>query len=92
MPPATNVAFMTWLNSNNMTKLISNAVLVHINYEGITNFVSLTDFDNKIIESLRTTCKEKIPTITDDKSAGITYEPKILGSNIYSGCNPSIDC
>ena len=40
-------AFITWIKSNNMINLISNAAVVHIAYEGITNFVYLNDFDKK---------------------------------------------
>ena len=58
--------------------------MVCINYEGITNFVSLTDFDNKIIESLPTNFKEKITAITDYPSADITAAPAVPGANIYS--------
>ena len=66
MPHATNAFFRTWLNSNNTIKISSNAAVVRITYDGIVNFVSLADFDQKSIESLPTTCKDKIPAITDD--------------------------
>ena len=61
MPPATNSALRTWLNSNNMIKISSDSAVVFITYEVIINFVSLTDFYKKIIESLPTTCQDKIP-------------------------------
>ena len=53
-------------------------------YEGITNFSSLTYFGKKGIESIPTTCRGEIPTITDDQSAGITSEPAFPGANISS--------
>ena len=82
MYPNTNAALVTCLKSNNTINIISDADVVRITYESITKFVSLTDFDKKIIESLPTTCKEKIPAITDDPSAGITSETAIPGVNI----------
>ena len=38
----------------------------------------------KSIESLLTTCKEKIPAITDYLEPGITAEPSVTGTNISS--------
>ena len=83
MPHATNAFFRTWLNSNNTIKISSNAAVVRITYDGIVNFVSLADFDQKSIESLPTTCKDKIPAFTDDTASGITAEPAVTGYNIY---------
>ena len=58
------------------------ASVVYMTYEGITNFSSLTNFYKKSIESLQTTCKEKITAIIDDPSAGITSELVVPGVNI----------
>ena len=80
----TNTAFRTWINYNNCIKLSSDTAAVRFTYEDITNFVSLTDFFKKQIESLPTTCKEKIPAITDDTSAVITAEPSLPGATISS--------
>ena len=44
MPLATNYALRTWSKSNNTLNLSSNAAVVCITYEGITNFANLTDF------------------------------------------------
>ena len=84
MPTDNNAEFRTCLKSNNTIKLSSDASIVHITYESITNFVFLSDFDTKTIESLPTNCKEKIPDITDDPAAGITDETVVLTSNISS--------
>ena len=82
MYTATNYSFITWLNSNNTIKISSDAAVGCITYEGINNFVSLTGFDKKSIESLPATCNEKIPVIADDPSADITAEPAAPGANI----------
>ena len=82
MTPDTNDAFRTCLQPNNTINIISNADVVCITYEGITNFSSPTDFDKKSIESLPATCNEKIPVIADDPSADITAEPAAPGANI----------
>ena len=58
------------------------ASVVYMTYEGITNFSSLTNFYKKSIESLPTTCKEKITAIIDDPAAGITSELVVPGVNI----------
>ena len=55
-----------------------------MNYEGITNFKYVTNFDKKSIGSLPTNCMEKIPTIIDDPASGITSEPALNGANTDS--------
>ena len=82
MPPSTNYFFRTWIKYNSTIKLRSDAAVVHIPYEGISNCALLTDSDKKTIESLLTICNEKIPTIIDDTAAGITAESGIHGANI----------
>ena len=44
-------------------------------------------FNTEIIESLTTTCQDKIPAITDNPSAGITGESDMPGANISSITN-----
>ena len=63
-----------------MINLSSNTAVVHITYEGITNFVSLTNFEKKNIESITTTETEKILSITYDPAAGINAKPSIPGA------------
>ena len=52
MNPDTTASLRTWINSNNTIKIIPNTYVVHVTYEGITNFATLAYFDKKIIESL----------------------------------------
>ena len=48
------------------------------------NLSPLLILTRKAFESLPTTCKEKIPTITDNPSSGITAELAVPVANIYS--------
>ena len=84
MPPTVNANFKSWLKSNVNMKLSSDAAVTRITYEGITNYDSLVDFDKKSIESLPSTCKEKIPAITEDVPNGVTAEVEISGANVSS--------
>ena len=82
MPPSINSDFRTWINSNNTINLISDAYVVCITYEVITNFAYLTNIVKKTIESLLTTFKDNITTIIYDPVAGITAEPTVPGAKI----------
>ena len=84
MPPAVTASFKSWLKANTNTKLSSDAAVLRITYEGITNFKSLDDFDKNSIESLHLICKRKIPEIVEDVAAGITAEPEVLRAKISS--------
>lgn len=65
-------------------KLSSDAAVTCLTYEGITNFLSLMDFDTKSIEQLPATCKETIVAVVADVDAGIAEEPEVASSNISS--------
>jgi len=84
MPPAVTASFKIWLKGNTNMKLSSDAAVLRITYEGITNFKSLDDFDKKSINSLPLICKGKIPEIVKDVAAGLTADPEILGANVSS--------
>ena len=62
--------------------MISDAAVLRITHEGITNYDSLLDFDKKIIQILPSTCKEKTPAIASYRANGIAVEPEIPGVNI----------
>lgn len=81
---AVTQAFKSWLKSGTNMKLSSDAAVLRLTHEGITNYDSLLDFDTKSIERLPATCKEKINAIIDDADAGITAEPEIAGANLSS--------
>ena len=65
-------------------KLSSDAAVLCLLQEGLTNFDSLTDFDKKSLERLPSVCKETIPAIAADLPNGIAAENKIPGANISS--------
>jgi hypothetical protein len=45
-------AFKSWLKDSTNMKLSSDASVLRLTKEGITNFESLTDFDKKSLERL----------------------------------------
>lgn len=84
MPPAVTNAFSNWLKTNTNMKLLSDAAVLRITYEGITTFDALRDFDDKSIQGLPAICKETIPAITADVGLGIAAEPEVPGANVGS--------
>ena len=64
--PVTSQAFKGWLKSSTNVKLTSDASVLRVTHECITNFASLSDFDKKSIENLPSVCKNSIPTIEVD--------------------------
>ena len=80
--PATSAAFRSWLKSNSNIKLSSDASVLRITHEGITNYDSLLDFDKKSIQLLPSICKEKILAIPEDAANGIAAEAEVSGANI----------
>ena len=63
--------FKNWLKTSDNMKLSSNAAVLRLTKEGITNFEFLTDFDKKSMERLPATCKETIAQITRDRANNI---------------------
>ena len=59
-------SFKNWLKGNTTMKLSSDAAVLRLLQEGLTNFDSLTDFDKKSLERLTLVCKETIPAIAAD--------------------------
>lgn len=80
--PTTTAAFRYWLKSNSNIKLSSDASVLRITHEGITNYESLLDFDKNSIQLLPSICKEKINAIPADDANGISDEPEVSGANI----------
>ena len=64
--------------------LSSDASVLCLFHEGITNYDFLLDFVKKSIEHLPATCKETIHAIIADQAAGINAEPEIPGANLSS--------
>lgn len=84
MPPATTNAFKSWLKANPNMKLTSNASVTRITYEGLTDYLSLLDFDRESIEALSKACSRSIPAVTEDATNGITAEAEVPAANISS--------
>ena len=80
----TSAAFRSWLKSNPNMKLSSDAAVLRISHEGITNYESLLDFDKKSIQKLPITCRSAIPAIAADVPNGIAAEAAVPGANINS--------
>ena len=64
--------------------LSSDDSVLRLTHEGSTNFVSLSDFDNKIIQKLPSVCKNNIPAIEVDATNIVAAEVSVSGSNISS--------
>ena len=56
--PIVTKKYRSWLKSAANMKLSSNASVLRITYEGITNFQSFMDFDRDSIESLSKACSK----------------------------------
>ena len=80
----TTAAFRNWLKSNPNMKLSSDAAVLRITHEGVTNYESLLDFDEKSIQKLPVTCRSAIPAIVADPPNGIAAEAAVAGANINS--------
>ena len=76
--------FKLWLKAPTNMKLSSDAAVLRLVKEGITNFESLTDFDKKSIESLPRTCREDIDEVQADDDNGIEAEAEVPGANLSS--------
>lgn len=84
MPPVVTIAFKAWLKANVNMKLASDAAVLRMTYEGVTDFSSLLDFDRESIEALSKACSKTIPAVAEDIANGIAAENEIPGANISS--------
>ena len=84
MPPQSTASFKSWLKQSTNMKLSSDAAVNRILYEGITNYVSLLDFDTKSIQGLPAICIKTIPAIAADNANNIAAEPEVPEANISS--------
>ena len=65
-------------------KLSSDASVLRLTHEGITNFACLSYFDKKSIQCLTIICKNSTPDIDADVSNNIGAEGTIAGANTSS--------
>lgn len=82
MPPVVAAGFNNWLKTTTNMKLVSDVSVTRVNYEGITNFESLRDFDDDSIAALPRECRRNIPAVQADPANGIAAEPEVLGGHI----------
>ena len=82
MPIATNNQYRSCTKSAVNMKLSSNASVMRITYEVLTNFQSFMDFDHNSIKSLSKACRKNIYRIISDAPNGIAAENDVLGTNI----------
>ena len=77
MPPTVNNTFKAWLKANVNMTLASDAAVLRITYEGMTDFSSLLDFDRESIEALSKACSKTIPAVAEDVANGIAAENEV---------------
>jgi hypothetical protein len=82
MPLTVTNTFKAWLKANVNMKLASDAAVLRLTYEGVTDFVSLLDFDRDSIEALSKACSKPIPAVAEDLANGIVAENEVPGPNI----------
>ena len=82
MPIVTNNQYSSWLKSAANMELSSDAFVLRITYEGLTNFQSFMDFNHNSIKSLSKSCSKDIDKIVDDVPNGIAAKIAVLGTNI----------
>lgn len=84
MPVAVSAAFKSWLKSNVNIKLASDAAVLRLTHEGVTDYASLLDFDRESIEALAKACTKTISAVAEDTANGITAEAEVPSANISS--------
>ena len=84
MSPNVIGAFKSWLKSNVNIKLASDAAVLRMTCEGVTDYASLNDFDRESIEALSKACSKTIPAVAEDIANGIAAENEVPGANISS--------
>ena len=78
----TNNKYRSWLKSAVNMKLSSDAYVLRITYEDLTNFHSFMDFDCNSIESLSKYCSKDIDRIIADVPNWIAAKNVVPGTNI----------
>ena len=68
----TTAAFRNWLKQATNMKLSSDASVLRVTHEGITNYESLRDFDKESLLILPKVCRQTIAAIPDDPANNIT--------------------
>ena len=82
--PTITAAFRNWLKANTNMKLFSNAAVIRLTHEGVTDFRSLLDFDRDSIKALSKACSRDIDAVLEDVANCITAEVAVPSANISS--------
>ena len=82
MPPNATAGFKLFLKSHPNMRLMSDAAVTRVTYEGITSYESLADFDKDSLKELSRNCRETIPEVVEDLPAGIAAEAEVQGTVI----------
>ena len=64
--------------------LSSDASVLRLTHEGITNFASLSNFDKKSSQNFPNTCKNGMPVIEVDSTNNIGSKASVVGSSVSS--------
>ena len=81
MPIVKNNQYLSWLKSAANMKLSSDAPVLSITYEGLTNFQPFMEFNHDSIES-KQACSKNIDAIVSDAPNGIAAKNAVLRMNI----------
>ena len=82
MPIVTNNQYRLWLKITVNMKLSSNASVLSITYEGLTNFQYFIDFNHDSIKSLLKACIKDIDSIVSDVPNWIFSKNAVLEKSI----------
>ena len=82
MPIVINNQFRSWLKSAANMKISSDASVLRITYEVLTNFQYFMSFDCVSIKSLSKDCSNNIDAIVADVPNGIASKNAIPGTSI----------
>ena len=79
-----SAGFRSWLKASTNMKLSSDASVVRVTHEGITDFRSLVDFDKEALQNLPKVCKQGIDAIAADAANNILPKAEVPGANVSS--------
>ena len=82
--PVTNQSFKRWSKPSRNIKLSSDASVLRLTHEGITNLASLSKFDKKSIQCFPKIYKNIMPAIDVDASNNIRAKDAVAGASMSS--------
>ena len=88
----TNNQYELWLKSTENMRLLSDASVLSITYEGLTNFQYFMDFNHNSIKSLLIACIKEIDSIVSDVPNWIFSTKSCPGDKHQHNFNPPNCC